>query len=211
MSTIGIGGGGGPKQFKTEENLHNVQSGETLDSIAKQYGLSTDQLIKLNPQIQNADQLQPGVALLLPAVLKDSPTQNTVQIDIVQATELPNLFTPEQIPNAVRQFNQPLISEVSVPALDASSKDANTMDIKLSPETLSSSPGDASDRPMQGNLDYTASVFQQLLGRQPEMQGNVFLDKVASFDIGKNDFEINHYGNAVIRGNDLQNYFNQFV
>jgi LysM repeat protein len=212
MSTIGIGGGGGSRQHGTDETQHTVQKGETLDSIAKQYGVSSDDLLKLNPQLQNADKLQPGVALLLPAVLKESATPNAVQGDTVQGAELPNLFTPEHGGDAVRQFYEPVISEVKLPALDAGSKDAGYMDVKLSPETLTLSPGEANDRPMPGNLGYTASVFQELLGRQPELKGNFFLDNASSFGISKSDFEINQDGNAVIRGNeDLQNYFKQFL
>lgn len=212
MSTIGIGGGGGSRQYGTDQTQHTVQAGETLDSIARQHGVTTEALLKLNPQLQNAEKLQPGVALLLPAVLKESATPAPVHGDTVQGAQIPNLFSTEHQDPNVRQFNEAVISEVSLPALDAGSKDANYMDIKISPESMSQAPGEANESPMPGNLGYSASVFQQLLGRQPEFKGNFFLDKASSFGISKNDFEVNQDGNAVIRGNsDLQKTFQQFL
>jgi len=49
-----------------DAETHIVQQGESLEDIAKQHGISNDELIKHNPQIQDASQLTQGMALQIP-------------------------------------------------------------------------------------------------------------------------------------------------
>jgi len=46
--------------------LHVVKEGDTLWGIAQKYGVSLDELIKANPQIQNPDLIQPGMKVKIP-------------------------------------------------------------------------------------------------------------------------------------------------
>jgi len=47
--------------------LHVVKEGETLWGIAQKHGVSLDELIKANPQIQNPDVIHPGMKVKIPA------------------------------------------------------------------------------------------------------------------------------------------------
>ena len=45
---------------------HKVQKGETLETIAKQYGIAADDLAKSNPQLKNPDKLRAGTRMFIP-------------------------------------------------------------------------------------------------------------------------------------------------
>jgi len=53
--------------------LHVVKEGETLWGIAQKYGVSLDELIKANPQIQNPDVIHPGMKVKIPASAEPKP------------------------------------------------------------------------------------------------------------------------------------------
>ena len=46
--------------------IHIVQKGDTLWKLAKKYGVSFDELKKLNSQLSNPDLLMPGMKLKIP-------------------------------------------------------------------------------------------------------------------------------------------------
>ncbi len=49
-----------------EDQVHRVSPGETLTSIARQYGISTDSLLGYNQYITNPDLIFPGQVLIIP-------------------------------------------------------------------------------------------------------------------------------------------------
>jgi len=53
--------------------LHVVKEGETLWDIARKHGVSLDELIKANPQIQNPDMIHPGMKVKIPASAEPKP------------------------------------------------------------------------------------------------------------------------------------------
>src|SRR5215471_16024037 len=61
----GISSAGGSEGTNPE---HTVQQGDTFDSIAEQYNISSDALLKINPQIRDANSLQPGQILNVPLI-----------------------------------------------------------------------------------------------------------------------------------------------
>jgi morphogenetic protein associated with SpoVID len=53
--------------------LHVVKEGDTLWGIAQKYGVSLDELIKANPQIQNPDMIHPGMKIKIPSAAEPQP------------------------------------------------------------------------------------------------------------------------------------------
>lgn len=49
---------------------HTVQKGDTLWKIARQYGISFEDLKRLNAHLANPDYIVPGMEIFLPAVPK---------------------------------------------------------------------------------------------------------------------------------------------
>jgi spore coat assembly protein SafA len=47
--------------------IHVVKEGETLWAIARKHGVSLEELLKANPDIQNPDVIQPGMKIKIPA------------------------------------------------------------------------------------------------------------------------------------------------
>ena len=47
--------------------IHIVQKGDTLWKLAKKYGVSFDELKKLNSQLSNPDLLMPGMKIKIPS------------------------------------------------------------------------------------------------------------------------------------------------
>lgn len=60
--------------------IHVVQSGETLTVIARQYGVTVGQIVRAN-QLENPDQLVPGLALVIPTTVP-TPNPNKPVIDV---------------------------------------------------------------------------------------------------------------------------------
>ncbi len=46
--------------------IHIVQKGDTLWKIAKKYGVSFDELKKMNAQLSNPDMIMPGMKIKIP-------------------------------------------------------------------------------------------------------------------------------------------------
>ncbi len=53
---------------------HSVKQGETLESIAKQYNITADQILTFNKEIKHGQELKPNTILVIPAGAKSSPT-----------------------------------------------------------------------------------------------------------------------------------------
>jgi hypothetical protein len=51
---------------QAQGSTYTVQKGDSLSKIAKAHGMSTDALIKANPQIKNADLIYPDQKITLP-------------------------------------------------------------------------------------------------------------------------------------------------
>ncbi|KXH81739.1 glycosyl hydrolase family 18 protein [Sporosarcina sp. HYO08] len=60
--------------------IHVVQSGETLTAIARQYGVTVGQIVRAN-QLENPDQLVPGLALVIPTTIP-APDAGKPVIDV---------------------------------------------------------------------------------------------------------------------------------
>lgn len=58
-----------PKPVQTGGNVHVVQKGETLGSIALRYGVSVNTLLDINPKIASNGVVQPGQVINLPSIV----------------------------------------------------------------------------------------------------------------------------------------------
>jgi LysM repeat protein len=58
----------GPAKKKDAPGIYTVSQGDSLSSIATAKGISLQMLLKLNPQINPKDVLQPGTKLKVPAM-----------------------------------------------------------------------------------------------------------------------------------------------
>lgn len=90
---------------------HTVQRGETIESVAKKYGISVSDLQQANPSIK--DYFYAGMKLVIP---QKTNTQNTTQ------TQSPNSFNRVTIttPSSVKTKNKPVKTikqEVQAPTL----------------------------------------------------------------------------------------------
>jgi len=56
----------GQGTLSTLQNMHKVKKGETIESIATQYGISSYELRKANPEIKKKKKLKKGTLLLIP-------------------------------------------------------------------------------------------------------------------------------------------------
>jgi LysM repeat protein len=68
------------QQFKT----HAVKRGETLESVARLYQVSTDDLLQYNKELKAGDPLRPNTILVVPTStgeVVNQPRQNTVSVD----------------------------------------------------------------------------------------------------------------------------------
>lgn len=77
----------------SQQKLHTVQPGETLYGIARKYGVTANAIIKQNPNLGNADHIEVGQVLALPAnaLLQNTPsssssTQQGAPQTVVQST-----------------------------------------------------------------------------------------------------------------------------
>lgn len=60
-------GGTGPSPGPTGTGEYTVRPGDTLDSIARRFGVSVGALLRWNPRVQDPDRILPGQVLRIPA------------------------------------------------------------------------------------------------------------------------------------------------
>jgi nucleoid-associated protein YgaU len=58
--------------------VYTVKAGDTLSRIAKKYGVTVDQIVKVNPQIKNPDKLGLGDQLVIPTPVEPAITDGTI-------------------------------------------------------------------------------------------------------------------------------------
>ncbi len=73
-------------------NMHSVRSGDTMSAIARQNGVSLQELIQANPQIANPNLIYPGQRINIPT------GANRVAADTTGGTEAPATRAPQTGP-----------------------------------------------------------------------------------------------------------------
>ncbi|MDI9313993.1 MAG: LysM peptidoglycan-binding domain-containing protein [Hydrotalea sp.] len=81
-----------------QEKFHKVKQGDTFFDIAKQNGISTEQLVKLNPQITNPNKLPIGATINLPTPDKAIPDPATLK-----KLKASGAITPRQVDDIYKQ------------------------------------------------------------------------------------------------------------
>lgn len=79
--------------ISAQSQKHVVQQGETVYAIARKYGVSPNEILKLNPSLGNGDKIRPGQALTLPNSAHPSASQTMSQNGNV--TQEPPTYTIE--------------------------------------------------------------------------------------------------------------------
>ncbi|MDR6992015.1 LysM peptidoglycan-binding domain-containing protein [Luteimonas sp. 3794] len=108
-----------PPAPTAEPLRHTVQPAESLVQIANQYGVSTQDLLKANPQISNPDMVYPDDALVIPSRVTDSSSQgvsisNTGGISANQSTRSDARTTYTSDAGTVHQSTTSTSGNVSV-------------------------------------------------------------------------------------------------
>lgn len=133
------------QDFATNDSgrrTHVVKDGETVFGISKQYGLSTDELVRLNPSVATQG-VKPGMTLVLSELVTNSePTITESTRSATPSSAVPAQNAPVTVPPIAEQENsltpvKPKISEVSEDKTDVSDKSKSTIAVLL-PFELSS-------------------------------------------------------------------------
>ena len=80
----------GPAPRKDAPGVYTVSQGDSLSSIASRKGISLQMLLKLNPQINPKDVLQPGTKLKVP-VMKSSLEESPMDFMAEEMPEMPEM------------------------------------------------------------------------------------------------------------------------
>jgi LysM repeat protein len=80
----------GPVAKKDAPGMYTVSQGDSLSSIASRKGISLQMLLKLNPQINPKDVLQPGTKLKVP-VMKSSLEESPMDFMAEEMPEMPEM------------------------------------------------------------------------------------------------------------------------
>jgi len=80
----------GPVAKKDAPGMYTVSQGDSLSSIASRKGISLQMLLKLNPQINPKDVLQPGTKLKVPA-MKSSLEESPMDFMAEEMPEIPEM------------------------------------------------------------------------------------------------------------------------
>ena len=80
----------GPAAKKDAPGMYTVSQGDSLSSIASRKGISLQMLLKLNPQINPKDVLQPGTKLKVP-VMKSSLEESPMDFMAEEMPEMPEM------------------------------------------------------------------------------------------------------------------------
>lgn len=68
-----------PTTASAQHRSHIVSQGQNVTAIARSYGVSVKDILKLNPAIGNGDKIRPGQKLILPDNAAQTPTTTTAQ------------------------------------------------------------------------------------------------------------------------------------
>ena len=92
--------------------IHIVQKGDTLWKLAKKYGVSFDELKKINSQLSNPDLLMPGMKLKIPgsaSTMKKEAVQPIIKTGIKEVPVQPQVSgLKEQL---IKEQNNQLMKE----------------------------------------------------------------------------------------------------
>jgi len=80
----------GPAPRKDAPGVYTVSQGDSLSSIASRKGISLQMLLKLNPQINPKNVLQPGTKLKVPA-MKSSLEESPMDFMAEEMPEMPEM------------------------------------------------------------------------------------------------------------------------
>jgi LysM repeat protein len=80
----------GPAPKKDGPGVYTVSQGDSLSSIASRKGISLQMLLKLNPQINPKNVLQPGTKLKVPA-MKSSLEESPMDFMAEEMPEMPEM------------------------------------------------------------------------------------------------------------------------
>jgi LysM repeat protein len=80
----------GPVAKKDAPGMYTVSQGDSLSSIASRKGISLQMLLKLNPQINPKNVLQPGTKLKVPA-MKSSLEESPMDFMAEEMPEMPEM------------------------------------------------------------------------------------------------------------------------
>ena len=80
----------GPAAKKDAPGMYTVSQGDSLSSIASRKGISLQMLLKLNPQINPSNVLQPGTKLKVP-VMKSSLEESPMDFMAEEMPEMPEM------------------------------------------------------------------------------------------------------------------------
>lgn len=108
-----------PPPPTSEPARHTVQPAESLIQIANQYGVSSQDLLKANPQIANPEMIYPGDGLVIPARVSDSSSQgvsisNSGGVSAQQGTRSETRTTTTSDAGTVHQSTTSSSANVSV-------------------------------------------------------------------------------------------------
>jgi morphogenetic protein associated with SpoVID len=94
--------------------VHIVQKGDTLWKIARQYGVSFDELKKVNAHLANPDYIVPGMKIFLPAKVKKTQPikKETKPPKIKEPIPLPPTVAEEEITEKVTKPTTPPIPPI---------------------------------------------------------------------------------------------------
>ncbi|GEL77465.1 LysM peptidoglycan-binding domain-containing protein [Tenuibacillus multivorans] len=94
--------------------IHVVQKGETVDSVAKKYGLSADELQNMNRQLSSVDQLLPKMKLKVPMEFEKHQTKNEDKVEEVtpeRETQDDNAEINREVVDQSKNENEALSSD----------------------------------------------------------------------------------------------------
>ena len=92
---------------------YTVKSGDALFLIAAQYGISTAELIRLNPQIRNPNLIHPGQTIITPADTTRTPSAQQGAIEANRAA-MAELSTSESASGAIAESPGPATIETGI-------------------------------------------------------------------------------------------------
>ncbi len=104
---------------------HVVKQGETVYAIARKYGVSPTEVLRLNPSLGNGDKIHPGQTIKLPNGTTGSAAQTTAPAKTTPAKTAPAKTTPAKTTPAQTAPEKTTASTQTPPAKTAPTQNAN--------------------------------------------------------------------------------------